>query len=415
MADYTYRNGNITMMIRDNGIGNNYVEYWVLTDQYTFNHQQDWEATGYGRQTFDMNNRGSWQYIASAYIGSSQNVSFTMYNEGLGFPTYTFTVWISRATVPAAPYWYDVHPTSSSSIWAQFGSSGDGGAAVDTWQIGYGTDPNYPQYYTNTYVQDIGGLSNAYTWYFWGRGHNSVGWGPWSARAQANPWRVPDAPTIVTPSAPTNNKIHASFRGNWDGGRAVDNWQVGYGTDPNTPQLFKDYANSGEVDITALVQNSMYYFWARGHNDQGWGPWGARGNLKTQGTPDGPSGVATSAATQTTMATSFALNADNGQPITGQQIGWGTNPDAPEFYIDVALSDVLRELPPGTLLYFWSRAKNVYGWGALSVRTSARTIAGAWLNVNGVWKEAVPYINVNGVWKPAQVWAKIAGAWKETR
>jgi hypothetical protein len=161
-----------------------------------------------------------------------------------------------------------------------------------------------------------------------------------------------------------------------------------------------------------LTQNTTYYFWARGHNDIGWGGWGARTSIKTQGVPDPPSAPVLSGATQTTMNTAFTLNADNGQAISGQQIGYGKNPDAPEAYTDVALTDILRNLEAGTLLYFWSRAKNVYGWGPLSVRVSARTVAGAWLNVNGVWKEAVPFVNVNGEWKLAQAWAKIAGAWK---
>lgn len=403
------RTGNVTMRITDEGYN---VSFWILTDQYTYNHQQQWSWSDSGVMTFDMNNRGSWQLVGRVGIPNSRNVGWTIYNASLGFPTTTITMFVNRATVPGPPSWVDVHPTSASSIYAQFAGGSDGGAAIDTWQIGYGVDPNGPQYFINNWNADIGGLWNTQTWYFWGRGHNSQGWGGWSARASAIPFHIPDAPTIVTPSAPTNNKIHVSFRGNWDGGQAIDNWQVGYGTDPNTPQLFWDHAQSGEQDITGLTQNSNYYFWARGHNAQGWGPWGGRGSLRTQGVPDPPSSVVLSGATQTTMNTAFTLNADNGQAISGQQIGYGKNPDAPEAYTDVTLNDILRNLEAGTLYYFWSRAKNVYGFGALSVRASARTVAGAWVNVNGVWKEAVPFVNVNGEWKLAQAWARIAGVWK---
>lgn len=320
MADYTYKNGNITMMIRDNGIGNNNVEYWVLTNSSTFNHQQDWSATGYGRQTFDMNNRGTWQYIASCYIGSSQNVSFTMYDEGLGFPTYTFTVWINRATAPPAPSWADVHPTSSSSIYARFASNGDGGAGVDIWQIGYGTDPNNVQYTTNTYGADIGGLSNAYTWYFWGRGHNSVGWGPWSARASAIPFRVPPAPSAVSLSLITQNSLRTAFSSTGDGGTPVREWQLAYGQDPNTPQVY--VPSNGTLDLSNLDPGKQYYFWARGRND--------------------------------------------------------------------------------------------VGWGAYSPRSQATLMAGARVNDGGIWKRAVPYVKDGGAWKLARPWAKSGGVWKET-
>jgi hypothetical protein len=120
-----------------------------------------------------------------------------------------------------APSWYDVHPTSSSSIYAQFSGNGDGGAAIDIWQIGYGTDPNYPQYYVDTYAYDIGGLNNAYTWYFWGRGHNSQGWGNWSSRISAVPFRVPDPPTVVTLTQSDKQQDSHPFTGNWDGGTPV--------------------------------------------------------------------------------------------------------------------------------------------------------------------------------------------------
>lgn len=271
MADYTYPNGNITMMIRDLGIGNNYVEYWVLTDQYTYNHQQQWSGTGHNVETFDMNNRGSWQYIGNCYIGSSQNVSFTMYNANIGFPTYTFTVWINRQSVPPAPKWADVHPSSSSSVYARFDSAGDGGAAVDIWQIGYGIDPNAPQYFTNNYVANIGGLDNRYTWYFWGRGHNAVGWGPWNNRVSAIPFRIPDVPTPVSLSVVTQNSVVAEFKaGPWDGGTPLKEWQIGYGLDPNTPQLFRSLP---KVQLSDLSPGRTYYFWSRTRNDVGWSGW----------------------------------------------------------------------------------------------------------------------------------------------
>lgn len=407
MADQ-YIGGNVTMRITDEGYN---VSFWILTDQYTFNHQQQWSWSDSGVQTFDMNNRGSWQLVGRVGIPNSRNVGWTIYNSGLGFPTSTITIFVNRATVPPAPTINDVHPISSSAIHVGFYGNGDGGAGIDSWQIGYGTDPNGPQYFVGSNGQtDIGGLGNGSYWYFWARGHNAQGWGNWSNRGGAWPFRTPDPPSSVSVTNVKNVSADTKFTGNWDGGTPVREWQLAYGTDPNTAQIY--VASPGTLSIAGLTPKSTYYFWARGRNDVGWGNWSPRSSVLTQDVPDAPSSVVLSGATQTTINTAFALNGNNGQPITGQQVAYGTNPTAPEAYADVALNDILRTLEAGTLYYFWSRAKNVYGWGPLSVVQTARTVAGAWLNVNGVWKEAVPYVNVNGEWKLAQAWAKIAGVWK---
>lgn len=273
MADYVVQNGNIQMMIRDTG---GWVEYWVLTDRYTYNHQQQWSGTGHGVEQFDMNNRGSWQYVGNVYIGAGagQNVSFTMYNSGIGFGTYTYTVWIARATVPPAPYFVDVHSTGTSSIHTQFYGNGDGGTPVREWQLAYGTNPNYADYYIGSNgINDVGGLAGGTWWYFWARGRNDVGWGPWAGRAQAFTWRVPDAPSPVYFSNITQNSLRSMFNGGFDGGVGMQEWQLAYGksTDVNAATLVG--FSSGTNDLANLDPGQTYYFWARGRNAVGWGPW----------------------------------------------------------------------------------------------------------------------------------------------
>lgn len=276
MADYVIQNGNIQMMIRDTG-GN--VEYWVLTDRYTYNHQQQWSGTGHGVETFDMNNRGSWQYVGAVYIGAGagQNVSFTMYNSGLGFGTYTYTVFIPRATVPGAPYFVDVHATGTTSIHTQFYGNGDGGTPVREWQLAYGQNPNGATYYIGSNgINDIGGLPSGTWWYFWARGRNDVGWSGWSGRGQAFTWRVPDAPSAVYFSLITQKSIRAQFNGGFAGGyeagAAVQQWQLAYGlsSDVNAATLL---TSNGTSDLTNLDPGQVYYYWARGRNVVGWGPW----------------------------------------------------------------------------------------------------------------------------------------------
>jgi hypothetical protein len=272
MTDHVIQNGNIQMMIRDTG---SWVEYWVLTDQWTYNHQQQWSGTGFGVSTFDMNNRGTWQYVNHVYIGAGagQNVSFTMYDSGLGFPTRTYTVFIPRATAPPPPRFTDVHSTGTSTVHTQFVSQGDGGTPVREWQLAYGTNPNGASYYVGSNgINDVGGLSSGVWWYFWARGRNDVGWGGWSGRAQAFTWRVPDAPSPVTFSLITQTSIRAHFVGGFNGGESVDQWQLAYGrsSDVNVATLL---TSNGTTDLSNLDPGQVYYFWARGRNAVGWGPW----------------------------------------------------------------------------------------------------------------------------------------------
>lgn len=275
MVDHVIQNGNIQMMIRDTG-GN--VEYWVLTDRYTYNRQQDWSGTGYSRRTFDMSNRGTWQMIAAYYVGpgAGQQVEFTMYDEGLGFPTRTLSVFAPRATPPEAPYFIDVRATGSSTAHTQFYGRGDGGTPIREWQLAYGTDPNGAQNYIGSNgVNDIGGLASGNWYYFWARGRNDVGWGPWSDRAQAFIWRVPDAPSPVYFDLIAQRSLRAMFNGGFAGGfeagAAIREWQLAYGKDPNVAQVY--IASNGTSDLSNLDPGQTYYFWARGRNDVGWGPW----------------------------------------------------------------------------------------------------------------------------------------------
>lgn len=283
MTDYTKATGSSgTMMIRDTG-GN--VEFWLKAGSSTFNHALPWAytaPTGFsGWMTKDFVSGGAWQLLGSVLVSTSGNVTFHLGSSGtsgLGGPT-DFTVFMSRATVPPAPTMFSAVPQSDSVIRVNFGANGDGGSAVLEWQIGYGTDPSTPMWFTGSGgLTDIGLLAAGTTYYFWARGRNALGWGNWSNRAQATTFRIPDAPGAVVLSEVTQTTVKAVFTGNYEGGTPVTTWQIGYGTDPDTPQT---YLNGYNMTIIDLEPGVTYYFWSRGQNSVGWSPLSAVRSITT--------------------------------------------------------------------------------------------------------------------------------------
>jgi hypothetical protein len=281
MADYVWdvSSNGAQMMIRDLGYD---VQFWFHANSQTYNHQQGWgwsiDGGGFAMGQFDLQRGGGWNLLGTIQVGAGgdRQVGMRIVGAGLGWPTTDNYATLSRATVPGAPYWIDgPRAVSTSEVYMAFNGNGDGGSPLREWQIGYGTDESYPQYFMNPGggATTIGGLSPTF-WFFWARGRNDIGWGPWSGRGQAFPWRVPDPPTRVTPSAFTQTSMHASFRGQFDGGTAHTEFQLAYGlvNDPNQATVIPN-ANSGEIDISGLVPGRTYYLWARGRNQIGFSKW----------------------------------------------------------------------------------------------------------------------------------------------
>lgn len=86
-------------------------------------------------------------------------------------------------TIPPAPDPIGFSGNSPVSISYSFASTGNGGSKILEWQVGYGTHPTAVQKTVKSGgVSLIKGLRPATTYYFWARGRNSKGWGPWSVR-----------------------------------------------------------------------------------------------------------------------------------------------------------------------------------------------------------------------------------------
>jgi len=83
---------------------------------------------------------------------------------------------------------------------------------------------------------------------------------------------VPQAPNRPNVFNPTVNSLQVSWIEGADGGATILESQIGYSTDPNNIQFTQGNATQGQV-IGNLATGTVYYFWVRARNYQGWGGW----------------------------------------------------------------------------------------------------------------------------------------------
>lgn len=225
---------------------------------------------------------------------------------------------------------------------------------------------------------------------------------------------VPPAPTGIDLDRITQSSMRYQFTGNGNGGSKILEWQVGYGKEGDSRESYVSTPD-GLVTIHLNHHATRYYFWSRGRNAVGWGEWSNRLAANTLPyPPPAPTPLRLDTITQTSMFYQFEGNGNGGSEVLEWQIGYGTNSSSPQQYWVSGGRSTVTGLNPSTTYYFWSRGRNSAGWGRWSARRSAKTLAGTWIKINGVWKPAVPYVNVDGVWKVAEPYVKTLGVWSKT-
>lgn len=242
--------------------------------------------------------------------------------------------------------------------------------------------------------------------------------GPTNLSAFINRNTVPEEPTMRNTALTTISASFAISDGDSNGGDPIDLRQIAWRkTTQSVDDLdFITLGGDAKTGTAApLTRGTDYYFYCRTHNRHGWSTYSPRIKLTTLDDPDAPGIVKFSAITQISVKTSFTDGDNGGTAITARQVGWSLSSTGdPTTIVTYNGATTVTGLLPARKYYFRSRTKNSVGWSAWSAASSFTTLSGVRINVNGSWKQAVPYVKVGGVWKLTRPWGRQYGYWEET-
>lgn len=219
------------------------------------------------------------QYAVAAYVINADGTSnWTPYEY--------FTTYITYSAPPnqAAS---DIHVgtiTSSSIAVSQAASNLYGRPPDLEYQLAIresaGTTWTYSNIYTNpAAVLTFSGLDRATQHLIRGRVRNEVGWSDWSGDTYATTLAtVPDVPPTPTLSGATQNTVAVAFADPNNGGSAILERQIYWGS-TSTP-TGNATASDGSTTVTVSPAGSVVYFRVRVRNAIGWSSYSAASSVK---------------------------------------------------------------------------------------------------------------------------------------
>lgn len=282
MTDYQMSSGAGLLMIRDTG---GYVEYWVKAGYTNFY----WDGLSFTITTngtsypvsINYPSGANWFRVGAINVTDSQTVTFRLNTatgtNSLAGPT-SFSHYIDRGAAPNPPSAVRLSNVGSDRISYAFTDGDNNGVAIDDHELYWNTANTLTGARSGHTAMSgqgtVTGLSSGVRWYFWARSHNPKGWSGFSPVSSAVTLRVPYAPSNPVISQITQNSVHTKFGGNGDGGSPITKWELAYGrtSDVNTATIVVG-GWSGDNDLLDLDAGRTYYFWARGVNAIGNGPW----------------------------------------------------------------------------------------------------------------------------------------------
>lgn len=222
-------------------------------------------------------------------------------------------------------------------------------------------------------------------------------------------------------SITSSTAVVAGVNANGNGG-TLTNMSAQANTSPTEAgSMYFEAGGWGNVTMHSLSRYTTWYFRARVANSTwGWGTWGPWKSFQTLAEAPSPPPIGVDSITPTTARIVVASPTDSGGPPVDAIDTYVTD----NYALPGAGGNVVAYAPggtftatgllPSTRYYFTSAARNSAGyWSAWAPMQAFTTLPAGFVNVGGVWKNAIPYVCTAGqIWKMATPYVNVAGVWK---
>jgi hypothetical protein len=173
----------------------------------------------------------------------------------------------ARAELPAVPTGIVVQ-TAEGQITASWNTVGN----ADSYEVYYNsapTPPSSPFNVTSSTNTVITGLSNGTTYYVWVKAKNAKGLSEFSEAASGIPVAASEPP--AAPGMPSVKPGNGELAVEWNAVAGATKYEVCIGTSPNSGEAQKhgDDISGLSVNITGLVNGTVYYLWIKAKNSAG--------------------------------------------------------------------------------------------------------------------------------------------------